>query len=223
MPKSRISSEKAKIKKISTFYSRNKGKTTSHFCWICGKMFASKFSMLRHFETTYHKEKVKEYTIDDTSTTKSTEITQKVTQTENFLWNILNEDERFTAFIDHIEDTTEGPLYNPSFNTLIDTSTEHPPIKIPTEPSQESQPTDPRTTGIYNVSYKEAEELVQTLEHLLKNEENTSNNNADSPENPDIVDLTTNDWLIIDEVGTTPQPEDILPPEEFDFFNLLDF
>ena len=183
-------------------------------CWTCGDEFNTKKEMNRHFNTVKHQ-----------ITAKKMTILPEDLQKTDFLFEIIPESMRYTAYIQEInEDQLPRPqIYNYSARPLTDK-----PRIIPLEiMDQTNPPTDPRKHQPQQlVSEQESLEIMQFLKELQDFDKSIQDNEVNpSPhtQNPlEQLDSEDNNWLTLDSTGEVEiSPEYLLPPTEIDYFDQI--
>lgn len=158
-------------------------------------------------------------------------ITPEEIQQTDFIYETMDPAVRYHTYIQKLEDEPKSHTYYSPRLTITESTRVIPFEKIDTN----NFPADPRTLGNSTntvatektaennetVSEEDSLEVLQSLESMdTSEEEKPTDNQALTAE--DIIDITINDWLIIDENGTTTDPEDLIPPEDIDYFDLVE-
>ena len=163
-------------------------------------------------------------------------------------WKALKPDERYYAYLQE-HDSHKTPRIQPRPRDLLRRQpviiplepTEslpdprlEPPIKFLTLPNVTIGPETAENEGNEDPEppaepFEVSDNTVQQLQELVDNLANELSSspppeNTDHTDHPeDIVYLDINDWLIIDSQGSTPNPEDLLPPaiEQIDYLDSI--
>lgn len=180
-------------------------------CWTCGLMFKTDSTLKTHFKTVRHLLKAKEFQVDHQQT--------------DFIFQTMDPTVRYHSYIQPIDQESLPTDYSYQYNTRI---LKQQPAIIPLEPiNPGNPPTDPR---IYRTEPSVSEEeSLQVMKFLEEFEEFDSTMNYKNPvqfpikknEDPRKSHQKT-DWIIIDTTGNTENPAMLIPPEDFDFFDLVE-
>ena len=207
------------------------------WCLTCNKKFSSKEKLEYHYLTPAH----------IINSHKCMEDEETLHRKANSPWKVLNPSARYYAYLTEVDNPTPAPRQHPKPRDLLrkhpvniplesqeklpDPRLE-PPIKFITLPGVTIGPEPEETTPADDFEVTDEtvdiiKQLADTIAEGLKDSSPTETTEnceippASQPAEEDIVYLSLDDWLTIDSEGITPQPEDLLPPQEaIDFLDL---
>ena len=195
----------------------------TNWCWTCNKVYRTLKQLKDHYRTSKHKLAAAELNQEMQQMTESPESPRKTPESP---WISLTDDGRYFAYLQEIENTPSipsrlHPKPRPWIN-LLRTQ----PVEIPLEATEKLP--DPRletdfsfltlpgvTITIPDTEPPEITPDKPTEEEAIDDLVDTIFNNLTDTSPEDDVLLEVDEWLTIDSIGETANPEELSPPTDF--------